>query len=184
MHHHSNLPRHYQKLYASFIRLACYMAFFALGTGILFRESTRKLSETVLQPGMHWDISYHLALVHGHIFLIGVLIPVALLGIVHLAFGLNGKALPEKYTAWGGRLYHIGAGLTAILILYKGYHYVLSARAGNLDLQAIQQHYFAGQVMLRQIVYGISHTSLGTGLGIILVGVLQSLPSQKQMGSG
>jgi hypothetical protein len=172
------IPSHYKKMYGSFIRLACIMSLFALITGILFQESTRKIPYEKLAPGLHWEAVSNLALLHGHTFLIGVLIPLAVLGMMHFSLHLKGNPISEKTVKWGALLYHIGAGLTVLLLLYKGYHYVLSVRMGQLDFAAIDHSYFGGMTLLRQIVYGLSHTSLAVGLGMLSVGILRSLPQK------
>ncbi len=174
------IPAHYRRLYISFLRLAGAMIFFALVTGILFQESTRKVPiGKVLDPGIHWESVYHLALVHGHVFLIGVLIPVAVLGMLHFSLMVGGKEIKPKTLKWAARLYHIGVGLTVLLMLYKGYHYVLSVRMGQLAFEAIDHSYFGGSHILRAIVYTIAHVSMSVGLGIIAAGVLRGLPKTR-----
>ena len=170
------IPEHYRKLYLSFIRLACWMVFFGLLSGILFQESTRKVPHGTPSPGIHWEAVYHLALVHGHVFLIGVMIPLAVLTLLQFSLLLGAQPIGSRAARWGSLLYHSGAGLTALLILYKGYHYVLSVRAGQLDFAIIHETYFAGSHLLRAIVYGIAHSALGAALIILVVAILRNLP--------
>src|SRR6478609_11535510 len=177
----SALPKHYRLLYASFIRLACTMILFALFTGILHRESTRHLSYANLAPGIHWEAIYHLALVHGHIFMIGVILPIITLVMLHFGMILRAAPLSETTIAWGKRLYHTGAGLMLGLFIYKAYHYVLSVRFGLLDFSKIETTYFAGNSLLKALLYGLSHTSMSVCLGIFAVGLLKTMPSVKQV---
>ncbi|MEB3287427.1 MAG: DUF2871 family protein [Vampirovibrionales bacterium] len=170
------LPPHYRRFYNRFIRFSCVMIFFALIAGILFQESTRKVSFDSIAPGIHWEAVYHLALLHGHAFLIGVLLPLAILVMLHLVLQLGGKTLSAKTLHWGGLLYQLGAISAILLMLYKGYHYVLSVRMGTLDFAFIHHSFFAGQEILRHVIYGLSHVAMSVGLGIFAVAIWRALP--------
>ena len=174
------IPNHYQTLYKKFLRFGCGMTIFALISGILFQESTKKIpfNET-FTPGIHWESTYHLALLHGHVFLIGVLIPIALISMLHFGLLLDGKIISEKTLNWGTWLYIPGTLLTILLMLYKGYHYVISVRMGQLDFVEINHTFFMGSHIARAIVYALSHTSMSIGLGIFVVSIWKSLPSAK-----
>lgn len=174
------IPNHYQTLYIRFIRFACGMTIFGLISGILFQESTRKIPFSITYPpGIHWEAIYHLAFVHGHIFLIGVLIPLAVIGMLHFGLLLGGKTVSKKVLDWGLWLYLPNSFLAVLLMLYKGYHYVISIRMGQLDFVQIDHNFFCGCHLLRQIVYGLSHTLMSVGLGILVVAIFRSLPSLK-----
>lgn len=170
------LTPHYRKLYLTFLRFSCWMVFFGLIAGILFQESTRKVPLGQFPPGIHWESVYHLALLHGHVFLIGVLVPVAVMAMLHFGLLLKGGVVSQKVLKWGSLLYLAGTGLTVLLMLYKGYHYVISVRMGELDFAAIEHGFFAGQHLLRQVVYGLAHTAMSAGLITLTVGILRSLP--------
>ena len=174
------IPNHYQTLYIRFIRFACWMTIFALLSGILFQESTRKISfSATYPPGVHLEAVYHLAFVHGHTFLIGVLIPLAIIGMLHLGLLLGGKIISKNLLEWGYWLYLPNALLAVLLMLYKGYHYVISVRMGQLDFAQIDHNFFGGCHLLRQIVYGLSHTLMSIGLGILVVAIWKSLSDLK-----
>jgi hypothetical protein len=174
------LPEHYAKFYHRTLRFALVMIIFALLSGILFQESSKKASYSLaLTAGPHLESVIHLALLHGHVFLIGVLIPLAVMAMLQLGLLLNGKEICKKTLSWGSWLYLPGAALTVILMLYKGYHYLLSVRAGQLDFQAIEHSYFFGQVALRHTLYGLSHTAMGIGLIVFVVAIWKSLSSKK-----
>jgi len=174
------IPNYYQTLYIRFIRFACGMTIFALLSGILFQESTRKIPfSATYPPGIHWEAVYHLAFVHGHIFLIGVLIPLAVIGMLHFGLLLGRKTISNKLLKWGSWLYLPNAFLAVLLMLYKGYHYVISIRMGQLDFVQIDHNFFGGCHILRQIVYGVSHTLMSVGLGILVVAIWRSLSDLK-----
>ncbi len=174
------IPKHYQSLFIRFIRFACGMTIFALLSGILFQESTKKIPfSATYPPGIHLESTYHLALVHGHAFLIGVLIPLAVIGMLYFGLLLGGKTVSKNQTEWGSWLYLPSAFLSIMLMIYKGYHYVLSVRMGQLDFVQIDHSFFGGSHLLRQIVYGLSHTSMSIGLGILVIAIWRSLSGLK-----
>ena len=67
---------------------------------------------------MHLEAIFDLALVHGHIFLIGALIPLAVTWLLMLALLMG--ALPFLPSAWGAALYGPGAIAAVLLMIYKG----------------------------------------------------------------
>ncbi len=170
------LPSHYKEVYRCFIKYACWMTLFALITGILFQESGKKVSYEEFGPGMHWESVYHLALLHGHSFLIGVLIPTALIVLLHVALVLGAEPLGEKGLKWGKMLYLAGATVSIALMLYKGYHFMLSVRGGETNFAVIEASLFNGISGLRHGLYGLSHTSMGVGLGMLVWKIAASLP--------
>lgn len=172
------LPQHYLWLYGLNIRLACIMGFVGLISGILYQESTRKVTYDMLAPGANWEAVNHLALVHGHTILIGVVIPVVVVVMIHLVLRMGGQVLAPWSVRWGGWLYLIGAVAAVLLMIYKGYHFVLSVRMGVLDFETLDHTFFGGSHLVRAIAYGLSHTILSTGLGILLVGIWRSLPGK------
>ncbi|MBL8031795.1 MAG: DUF2871 family protein [Candidatus Doudnabacteria bacterium] len=165
------------------------MAAFALIAGILFQESTRKVTYEAVGAALHWEAVYHLALLHGHSFIIGVLIPVAILVAMQFSLMMGGAIISEKSLKWGVLLYQIGVVLSVLLMLYKGYHYVLSVRKvlssgmGQLDIAQIQHSFFGGQELLKQVVYGVSHVAMSAGIIVLLVGIWRSLPSKSSLQS-
>lgn len=170
------IPAHYKRLYLSFLKLACWMVFFGLTAGILFQESSRKVPVGKLAPGIHWESVYHLALLHGHVLLIGVVVPVAVITMLQFGLMLDGKVVSEKLLKWGGRLYAGGTGVSVLLMLYKGYHYLISVRMGQMDFAVIEQGLFGGEHIIRAVVYGVAHTAMSAGLITLAVGILRSLP--------
>ena len=171
------LPAHYPAFYKKYLKFAVVMTFVAMLSGILFQESAKKAPYSAALPaGIHLDSVIHLALLHGHVFLIGVLIPVAILGMLQLSYVLDGEPVSSKTLKWGTWLYIPGAVLTVVLMLYKGYHFLMAVRMGQLDFQSIEQSYFFGIVGLRHALYALSHIATAFGLGTLVVGVWKSLP--------
>lgn len=175
------IPQHYAPFYALVIRYASIMTLVGLITGILYQESSKKAPfSEALQPGIHLETVFHLSLLHGHTFLLGVLIPMAVLAMLHFGLSLNRGVVSKRVLKWGGWLYLPAAAIALLLILYKGYHILLSVRMGELDFEVIEQTYFAGQHTLRKVVYGLAHTSMSFGLGTLAVGIWRSLGVPKE----
>ncbi len=170
------LPNHYKEAYRCLIKYACGMILFALLSGILFQESGKKVPYEEFGPGMHWESVYHLALLHGHSFLIGTLIPTALIVLLHVSLVLGAEPIGEKCLKWGKMLYLAGATLSIALMLYKGYHFMLSVRGGETDFAVIEASLFGGISGLRHGLYGLTHTAMAVGLGMLAWKISGSLP--------
>jgi len=171
-----NLPEPYRRFYRTHLRYALIMLLFGLLAGISFQESTKKMpiSET-LPAGMHLESILSLALVHGHAILIGVLLPLAAIWTLHIGLILGAAPLSSRSLKWITRLYIPGSVASVLLMLWKGYHFVLGVRGGTLDLGALNQTFLFGNHALRAAVYGTSHTAMAVGLGILGVGLWRSL---------
>ncbi len=170
-----HLPSHYPTFFQRMMRFALIMIFIALLSGILFQESAKKATYADLAPGLHLETVIHLALLHGHVFLIGTLIPMIICWMCYLGLCLGKSPASEKLLRWGSRLYLSGAALSVFLMLYKGYHFLLSVRFGETDFAIIEQNYFFGIAILRHIVYGTAHIGMGIGLTLMAIALWKSL---------
>lgn len=172
----TSVPAHYRKFYLVFMRFAIVMMIFGLLMGITFQESSKKAPISgALPPGMHLEAIIDLALTHGHIFLIGALIPLALTWLLSLALSLGFEPVSERSLKIGARLYIPGAISAVLLMIYKGYHYVLGVRNGQFDFERLHDTFFFGSHAARGAAYGLSHTVMAIGLGFIAVGVWRTL---------
>jgi hypothetical protein len=134
----TSYPDHYVQTVRTLLRFALIMMIVSLLSGILFQESSKKLPHQPVAEGFsRWDATVHLALVHGHAMMIGVLVPVALAGMLHLARACGGRTVNPRPLALARRLYLPAAAATLALMLYKSYHILLSARWGKTDPQQI-----------------------------------------------
>lgn len=88
-----DLPTHYRTAVRTLIRFAIVMAIVGLLIGILYQESSKKLPFTDAPAGIHIESVIHLALVHGHVFVIGVLLPLALAGALLMARRIGGDEI-------------------------------------------------------------------------------------------
>jgi hypothetical protein len=171
-----SLPEPYRRFYRAHLRFALIMVFVSLVAGILFQESGKKvhLSEAV-PVGAHLEYVIGLALVHGHAFLIGVLLPLAFTWALHLGLTLGFAPLGERSLRAATLLYLPSSLLAVGLMLLKSYHFVLGVRHGRLDFNLLNQSFLSAPHGLRAGLYGISHTLMAVGLGILAVGLWRSM---------
>jgi hypothetical protein len=171
-----NIPSNYRAIFRVYLRFAIVMIFVALLSGIMFQESSKKTPfSEVLPPGLHLEAIINLALIHGHAFLVGVLIPLAITWMLYLGLALGYQPIAEKPLKIGSWLYLPASVAVVMLMLYKGYHFQLGVRQGNLDFQALNESLFMGIHPLRAAVYGLSHTAMAAGLGTIVVSFWRSM---------
>ncbi len=158
-------PVQYRWAVRVLLRFAVIMLVVGVLSGIAFRESAKKYAAPADGPGLSvWDATLHLALVHGHVLLVGALLPVAIAGMLHLARAHGGADLSARALKWTVYPYVAGVAATTILMLYKGYHFLLHARHGATDFAQVERDYFGGVHVLRYTVNGLSHAALGLGL--------------------
>lgn len=163
-----NLPGHYKTFFRTQLRFAIGMATVAVLAGISFQESGRKLVVGPAMPaGAHLEYLITLALVHGHLFLTGVLLPLAFCWMLHLELALGAEPVPAPSLAWTTRLYLPGAAATSLLQLVKGYHFVLGGRHGAQPFAALDASFLGGSHVLRAAAFGLAHGALGLGMAIL-----------------
>ena len=169
------LPASYQRFFRIQLRYALIMLGIGLLAGICFQESGRKVSLEQFGPGAHLEYLLTLAMVHGHTFLMGVLLPLAMAWMLQLGLQLGAPAVPSAALTWTTALYLPGAALSVVLMLYKGYHFVLGARYSTLDLPGLDAALYGHHAALRAGVVGLAHTAMGAGLCILVWGLWRSL---------
>jgi hypothetical protein len=169
------LPACYRDATKTILRYAAVMTIVALLSGVLFQESSKKLDYAAIAPGARLEAVLSLALVHGHIFLTAVLIPIAMASALFLARRIGGAELTPTPLKWLTRGYLPFVTLTVVLMLYKGYHTLLSVRSGARDFDAIDASYFGGFVWLRHGVYGVTHIAMAVSLGVFVVALWRSV---------
>ncbi len=124
---------------------------------------------------MRLEAVLSLTLVHGHVLLAGVLMPVALASMLFLARRCASAELGPRPLRWLTRVYLPCATAAVLLMLYKGYHVLLSVRFGERDFDAIDRSYFGGITWLRHGVYGLSHVGMSLGLAVSAVALWRGL---------
>ena len=169
------LPVHYTSALRTLVRFASAAAILGLLSGVLFQESAKRLQHAEAPAGLHLEAVLSLALVHGHVLVSATLIPIAMAGALVLARRAGGAELSRRSVAWLTRGYLPCVTLAVLLMLYKGYHVLLSVRFGESDLDAIDAAYFGGVTALRHAVYGVVHVGMALGLGLFAVALWRSL---------
>lgn len=157
------------------LRYAIIMAFVGLLIGVSFQESSKKLPFSEAPAGIHLESVIHLALVHGHVFMLGVLMPLAMAGALVMARKIGGSGVSTLGKRFLTRGYLPFAALSLVLQLYKGYHVLLMTRAGERDFAVIDAAYMGGSHLLRYGVYAVVHTGMAVTLGVFLVLLWRSL---------
>lgn len=170
------IPQPYRTFYRTHLRFALVMILVALLAGISFQESAKKVHITDAVPvGAHLEFILSLALVHGHIFLVGVLLPLAFTWMLHLTLTLGLQPLSGRSLTWASGLYLPGSILTVALMLLKGYHLVLGVRHGAVDFNRLNEAFLGSSHLLRAGAYGTGHFVMALGMGILGVGLWRSL---------
>lgn len=173
------VPAHYRAATRTLLRYSIVMTLVALLSGVLFQESSKKLDYAEAAPGLRLEAVLSLALVHGHMFVTGVLIPLAMAGALFLGLKAGGAVMSPRPLKWLTRGYLPFVAVTMLLMLYKGYHILLSVRFGARDLDLVDANYFGGVTWLRHGVYGVAHIGMALSLGVFVIALWRSLRTRK-----
>ncbi len=167
---------HYAATIRTLLRYALVMLVVGLLSGIAFQESAKRVALASDPGGLsYWDAVLRLALVHGHILVTGVLLPIAMAAVLHLARVYGGAPISPAKLRWILRTYLPFVTVTVGLMLYKAYHVLLAVRGGETDMALIDASLFGGNTGLRHAVYGISHAAMAVGLCLFAWSVWRSL---------
>jgi hypothetical protein len=175
---HASTPAEYAGTLRTLLRYAIAMAIFGLLVGLAYQESAHKLTPAAAPGALRLAAVLPLALVHGHVFTLGVLMPLALAGALVLARQAGGRPVGPRALAWltGGFLPFATA--TMALQLFKGYFVLLAVRHGQVDLAAVDAAFMGGSAVLRYTIYAFVHTGMALTLGVFLVALWRSLGRQ------
>jgi hypothetical protein len=172
------LPPHYRDAFKGIIRFVLVMVLVALVVGVAYAESAKKVSLGDFPVEIVFHANYVLSLVHGHAFMFGVFLPTAMLGLLSLAvIGLGWRPIGPAALRWGFGFYLPSAVWSFGLILYKAYAVQLAVRSGLMDMAVVDQQLFAGNHLLRVLIYALPHTGLAIGLGILVIALWRSAGS-------
>lgn len=170
-----SLPRHYGRTLRILIRFAIALAVAGLLIGVSYQESAHKLTHAAAPDGLRLQAVLPLALVHGHFFTVGVLLPLALAGALVLALQAGGRPVGARPLAFLTAGYLPFAVASLALQLFKGYYVLLAVRHGQQDLGAVDAAFLGGSAVLRFVLYAVIHTGMGVTLGVFLVALWRSL---------
>jgi len=175
---HDPTPAHYRSAIRTLLRFAAAMALFGLLCGVLFQESSKQLEYAEAPGGLRLEAVLSLALVHGHVLVSATLLPIAMAAALMLALRAGGAEITSRSLAWLTRGYLPCVTVAVLLMLYKGYHVLLSVRFGATDLDLVDERYFGGLKALRHGVYAVSHIGMAVGLGVFCVALWRSLAAK------
>lgn len=182
------LPEHHRRAISQLIRFAVVFMFLGMILGIVSTEYQKKLRYThvhddaprwiepgkdgkptklELPPGMMWEVGFDLRILHGHIILIGGVIPLCVAACLFFLPQLGARPISPGLLTTGLVLYLFGAVAALGLIFYKGIYSLESVLAGHLDLAEIHASMFGGSRLVRALAHALSHTVLAAGLGVL-----------------
>jgi hypothetical protein len=173
-----NLPAHYPGALRTVLRVAIVMAFVGLLIGVAFQESAKNPPFAKAPAGLHLEAVLPLALVHGHVFVMAVLVPLALAGALLIALRIGAAPVSRRSLRWLTHGYLPFAVASVVLMLVKGYDVLLAVRHGQTDFAAIDDAFLGGHGVVRYAVYAIAHAGMGVTLGVFLVALWRSLGRQ------
>jgi len=122
----SELPACYRTAARVLLKFAIVMAILGLLSGVAYQESSKKLGYD--DPGFRIQATIRLALVHGHVLLLGTILPLLLAGMMFLARKVGGMDLGPKAIRSLTLGYLPFAAGSIALMLYKGYHFLRPGR--------------------------------------------------------
>lgn len=159
-----------KKLYKLIITYIMIMLIVALVIGVVYREVSKAyLSDKEFEQQIMY--SYFLSLCHGHTFMVGVLIPTAILVVVYVIESKNLGIINYSSLGKAFMLYIVSAIGIVLLLLYKG----ISITTSDASLTQAYNSLYGGNLALRESVYGLIHLLLGISIVWIVVVILRSL---------
>jgi len=164
-----------QKLFRKQIIFASVMSVTALILGLVYREVSRGFFKN-LNLEQQLIYGHDMSLVHGHTFLLGVVIPVVLACFVLIVLpNLNEKRLKNINIRFSA--YMIAALVALALMVYKGLSFIIGA---GIPLETIDAGLFFGNRVLRGTLFGLSHITIFWSIGEIMTGLALSTRIQKK----
>ncbi len=169
------LTPHYRRFFRAMLRFALIMLVAGGITGLVYQEMTKSLTYMVLDPGLRIEGLQRLAVLHGHSFLIGAVMPIVWLAMLYFSLLLGAPPIGPRGLRWIFWTYVPSAATVVMLIFYKGTHFVIELRGGSRDFSAINAGVFGGNKLLRGLAYGGSHSVATVALGVFAVCVWRTL---------
>ncbi|MGD9546531.1 MAG: hypothetical protein AB7V45_03180 [Candidatus Krumholzibacteriia bacterium] len=171
----NTLPIGYASTLRTLIRFAIAMAISGILIGIAYQESAKKLPLASVPVEVHQGALAPLSLVHGHVFTLGVFLPLCLAGAMVLARRSGGRPVGPRAQAVLTRGFLPFAAATVLLQLFKGYFVLLAVRHGQHDLAVVDAGFMGGSHAVRFAVYAVVHAGMGITLAAFLIALWRSL---------
>lgn len=169
------LPPQHGRAIRILLRYAAVMGIVGILAGVAYQESSKRLSYELAAHGLREEGTLRFALLHGHVLLTGVVLPIACAVMLALGPRVGGRPLGRKSLGWLLYGYLPHTALALVLLLAKGLHFLRAAYGPNFDVAAAQESFFGGHRLWRHSVYGYVHFVMGLGLVVFLVAVYRSL---------
>jgi len=161
-----NYPVLAQKLFRKQIIFSTVMMVMSLIMGLVFREVTRGFFKNLTME-QQLIYGHDMSLVHGHTFLLGVVIPLVLASFTLIVLpDLTEKRLQNMNIRFS--VYMIAATVALALMVYKGLAFIMGA---GLPLETIDAGLFWGNRILRGVLFGLSHVTIFWSVGEIMAGL-------------
>jgi len=161
-----NYPVLVQNLFRKQIVFSTIMIVVALIMGLVFREVSRLFFQN-LTLEQQLIYGHDMGLVHGHTFLLGVVIPLVLASFTLIVLpDLTEKRLQNMNIRFS--VYMIAATVALALMVYKGLAFIMGA---GLPLETIDAGLFWGNRILRGVLFGLSHVTIFWSVGEIMAGL-------------
>jgi hypothetical protein len=121
-----------------------------------------------LPPGVHWEAGMKLKLSHGHVILITGCLPFCFALGIFLVPACGGRPMSPGLLKSAFWCYAIGSLGAVAIMVYRGQAGFSEIQGGNFDFAAIEAGLFGGSRALKGAAYGITHTLLAVGCGILI----------------
>lgn len=171
------LPAHYRGFYRFNTIFALVMLVMGGIAGLVYVELAKPLDFQKAPPGVHLETIYRLAILHGHCFLVGAVVPMVWVLILQVGRWLGCRPVGAAALRWSQWTYIPGAISILALLGYKGWHYVdrVLAYGPEADFSRIHAELFGGSRLYSGLAHGVGHTIATIGLIIFTVAVIRSL---------
>ncbi len=195
----ADVPEHYQKTIVALIKLGLLGIALGMILGIVWTDYRKNIrfgeearivtikgkEKLEIPAGKNFETGLKLKLSHGHSTLILGILPLCFAAALHMSliYGAPKKRIGAgamKAFFW---LYTTGAVGTVSIIVYRGWASFAAIRAKiaegapltNQLMQQVQDDLFGGSRALRGAAYGITHTVLAIGTGVLIYQLWRAL---------
>ena len=164
-----SLEKYYIKSIKQLLYISAASFFIGIWMGLMTTETRMQIGYDQTDNGTYLQATMYLSLLHGHIFMMGGVMPMIM--CVMLVFGklIGGNNIPKKFLSKLIFLYTLGMVSSLVLLLAKG------IRIFNLTKQELPSPDFIvidntimGSVIVKLLVYSFSHIVLTAGICIFM----------------
>jgi hypothetical protein len=195
------LPDHYVTTIRRLVRFAMVSLFVGLLLGlwsthmnkvIKYGDVARRVSaeereqrgvkhQLELPAGLMWETGIDLRLSHGHVILIGGVLPLCFAGALALVYQMGGGVVGRGTLEAFFWMYLVGGLGAMALIIYKGWHLFdrVTDPQGTFKLEEVHASMFFGSNALKATAYGLSHTIMAGAVGVLAVALWRAVGERR-----